>query len=148
MIKSPEADEIIDSYKNADHNKQLGKMNVELTKTIPEEVNKKSQLIICTNEERLHLKIETLKKERTEYERNANNKILELQANIEQQKKSQEELKQSFVEERNILLYTIRQIYDELMKEIEKLQTLQKEKTSEQFKKHKYKWRINSCVVT
>ncbi|PKY13071.1 GBP-domain-containing protein [Rhizophagus irregularis] len=88
MIKSPEADEIIALFKNrymaaVDYNKQLGKINAELTKTIQEEEDKKSQLIICMNEERLRSKIETLKKEREEYERNANNKILELQANIE-----------------------------------------------------------------
>ncbi|PKC01539.1 hypothetical protein RhiirA5_426542 [Rhizophagus irregularis] len=88
MIKSPEADEIIALFKNqymaaVDHNKQLGKINAELMKTIQEEEDKKLQLIICMNEERLRSKIEILKKEREEYERNVNNKILELQANIE-----------------------------------------------------------------
>ncbi|GBB86957.1 hypothetical protein RclHR1_01340024 [Rhizophagus clarus] len=146
MKQSPEADAIAASYKREyqlviDRIKQLGKMNAELIKAIlEEEENKKSQFAIYANEETLRLKIETLKKELEDYERNANNKIFELEENIEQQKKSKEEMKQRFVEEQIILRDIIRQIFDKLMKEIDK-----NEKFNEQIKKQKLRWK---CVIT
>jgi hypothetical protein len=137
MKKSPEATKIISSYKKnqylfaIDHITHLGRMNAELAKTMhAREEAERLRLEALAREDVLLLKIEALKREREEYEKNANNKILELQTNIEQQKKSQEEMKRRFVEEKDSIIKSVYRSFDEFPKneEIKKLDGIKTKK--------------------
>ncbi|GBB86955.1 hypothetical protein RclHR1_01340022 [Rhizophagus clarus] len=106
MKKSPEATEIIVSYKQhqylhaIDHVTQLGATLTAETMYVKEEADR-LLLEAEARVDKLRSEINALTRERKEYEKNANKKILELQTNIEQQKKSQEEMKQRFIEEKD-----------------------------------------------
>jgi hypothetical protein len=63
------------------------------------EETERLKLEALAREEVLRMKIEALKREREEYEKNVENKMLELQTNIEQQKNSRE-MKQRLIEEK------------------------------------------------
>jgi len=97
MMKSPEAAKVMASYTQnqypvaIDHMTQLGRMNAELAKAMrAKEEAEGLRLEALAREGELCREIEAQKREREENERNLNNKILELQTNTEQQKKSQE----------------------------------------------------------
>jgi hypothetical protein len=89
MKKSPEATKIIASYKQnlyvlaIDHVAQLGAKEAGRLRLEAE-----------TREEIHRLEIEALKREREEYEKNTNKKMLELQTKLE-------EMKQRFIEEKD-----------------------------------------------
>jgi hypothetical protein len=124
MKKSPESTKIIASYKQnqylsaIDHVAKLGATLTAKTMYAKEEADR-LRLETEAREEKLRLEIEALKREREEYEKNANKKILELQTNIEQQKKSQEEMKQRFVEEKDCTVNEYRCKFEEIEKIIE-----------------------------
>ena len=93
MKKSSEATKVVASYKQNQYQTainymtQLGGMKTELAKAINEkEEAERLKLEAFAREEVLRMKIEQLKREREEYEKNVENKMLELQRNIEQQK--------------------------------------------------------------
>ncbi|RIA95359.1 hypothetical protein C1645_757653 [Glomus cerebriforme] len=148
MKKSPEATKIIASYKQnqylsaIEHITQLG---LDLAKGIrDEEEANRLKLEAFAREEELRLQIEALRREREEYEKNAKNKMAELQTNIEQQKKSQDEMKQCFVEEQKFLIGMINQIFDTLIKHKEVIAKLRKEESK--VKKNKLKGK-NICII-
>ncbi|RIA95360.1 hypothetical protein C1645_488735 [Glomus cerebriforme] len=152
--KSPEAIKIIVSYKNnqylsaINHIKQLGIMNAELAKIMrDEEEANRLKLEALAREEQLRLQIEALKRERQEYVNNAKNKILELQTNIEQQKKSQEEMKQRFAEEKNSLIKTVYRTFDESTKS-EEIKTPLEENIEIRNVKPKKRKKCCMCVIT
>ncbi|GBB86956.1 hypothetical protein RclHR1_01340023 [Rhizophagus clarus] len=130
IMKSPEATKVISSYKKnqylfaIDYIARLGRINAELAKTMrAKEQAERLRLEALAREEILLLEIKALKREREEYKKNANKKILELQTNIEHQKKSREEMKRRFVEEQNSIIRSVFRSFDEFPKneEIEKL---------------------------
>ncbi|PKC68049.1 hypothetical protein RhiirA1_534476, partial [Rhizophagus irregularis] len=101
MMKSPEADKIIASYMQnqyptaIEYMTQLGRMNAELVKVMKaKEEAETFRLEASAREEEFRRKIEAQKYEREENERNFKTKMEELQANIDQQNKSHEEMKE------------------------------------------------------
>lgn len=121
MKKSPEATKIFASYKKnqyplaINHIPQLAATLAAETMYAKEEIDR-LRLEAEAREEILRLEIEALKREREEYEINANKKILELQTNIEQQKKSQEEMKQRFIKEKECTIKEYRCKFEEIEK--------------------------------
>ncbi|RIA80864.1 hypothetical protein C1645_750836 [Glomus cerebriforme] len=132
MLKSPEA--VIDSYmqnqySNAiDYLSQMGKMKEELAKAMhAKEEAKRLQLETLVREEEFRVKIEAYTREREEHE-NFKNKFLELQSNIEQQRKSHEEMKQHLIEERERASENFDRRLEEIHKEmLEQLEQMRKE---------------------
>jgi hypothetical protein len=109
MMKSPEAARIIASYKQnqyseaIDYMTQLGRTNAELARLIyAKEEAERLRLEALAREEEFRMKIEAQRHEREENERNFREKIAELQANIEQQHKSHEEMKRRLIDEREL----------------------------------------------
>src|ERR1043165_348997 len=107
---SSEAAKVIIAYQENDYKDaieyvtQTLKMAAELAK---EQMNaneeyKRLNLKIKKREEKFKIKIESLKRDRHEYEKNVEAKMAELQANIEQQSNSHEEMKKH-LEEKNYL---------------------------------------------
>ncbi|RGB27243.1 guanylate-binding protein [Rhizophagus diaphanus] len=144
--KSPEATKVISSYKKnqylfaIDHITQLGRINAELAKAMhAREEAERLRLEALAREEVLLLEIEALKREKEEYEKNINNKILELQTNIEQQNKSQGEMKRRFIEEQNSIIKLVYQSFDDFPKneEIKKLRKVRKGNNETKTKKKK-----------
>lgn len=151
--KSPEATKIMSSYKKNQylsaigHITQLGRMNAELAKAMhAREEAERLRLETLIREEVLLLEIEALKREREEYEKNVNNKILELLTNIEQQKKSQEEMKRRFIEEQNSIIKSVYQSFDDFPKN-EEIKKLRKENETRDIKIKKKKACCCMCVV-
>ncbi|PKK46338.1 hypothetical protein RhiirC2_803808, partial [Rhizophagus irregularis] len=100
-MKSPEAAKVIASYMQnqysdaIDYMTQLGRMNAELAKAMKaKEEAETLQLEALAREEEFRREIEAQKHEREESERNFKMKMEELQANIDQQNKSHEEMKE------------------------------------------------------
>ena len=104
MMASPEASKVIASYiKNQypaaiDYMTQLGRMSAELARAMQEA--EKCRLEWLAREEKFRREIETQRRERQENERNFLTKLSELQANIERQQKSNEEMKRRLIEDR------------------------------------------------
>ncbi|PKY13072.1 hypothetical protein RhiirB3_424812 [Rhizophagus irregularis] len=149
--KSPEATKVISSYKKnqylfaINHITQLGRINAELAKVMhAREEAERLRLEALAREEVLLLEIEALKREKEEYEKNINNKILELQTNIEQQNKPQGEMKRQFIEEQNSIIKLVYQSFDDFPKneEIKKLR-----KGNNEIKTKKRKVCCCMCVI-
>ncbi|PKY54489.1 GBP-domain-containing protein [Rhizophagus irregularis] len=121
MKKSPEATKIFASYKKnqyplaINHVTQVGATSTAETMYAKEEADR-LRLETEAREEILRLEIEALKRERDAYETNANKKILELQTNIEQQKKSQEEMRQRFIKEKDCTIEEYKYKFEEIEK--------------------------------
>ncbi|GES81402.1 guanylate-binding protein [Rhizophagus clarus] len=100
MMKSPEAARVISSYmKNQyfeaiDYMKQLGRMNAKLAEAIhAREEAERLRIEASAREGELRKEFEAQRRERKENEDNFRHKITELQTNVEQQKKLQEEMR-------------------------------------------------------
>ncbi|CAB4495884.1 hypothetical protein RhiirA1_400802 [Rhizophagus irregularis] len=121
MKKSPEVTKIFASYKKnqyplaINHVIQVGATSMAETMYAKEEADR-LRLETEAREEILHLEIEALKRECDAYETNANKKILELQTNIEQQKKSQEEMRQCFIKEKDCTIEEYKYKFEEIEK--------------------------------
>ncbi|POG69004.1 guanylate-binding protein [Rhizophagus irregularis DAOM 181602=DAOM 197198] len=120
-MKSPEAARVIASYmKNQyseaiDYMTQLGRMNAELAKAVhAKEEAERLRIEALAREGELCRKIEAQKREREESGKNFGNKILELQRNIEQQKKSQEEMQHRLIKEREYATKRYNQKYEQM----------------------------------
>jgi hypothetical protein len=120
-MKSPEAARIIASYKEnqyseaIDYMTQLGKMNTELAKAVRAKGEaERLRLEALARECELCRKIEAQRREREENEKNIRNNALELQANIEQQKNSQEEMQRRLIEEKEYTIKRYNKKYEQL----------------------------------
>lgn len=94
---------------------QLGRMNAELAKAIHvKEEAERLRIEALAREGELCRKIEAQKREREENEKNFRNKVLELQRNIKQQKKSQEEMQHHLIKEREYATKSYNQKYEQM----------------------------------
>jgi hypothetical protein len=157
-MRSPEAARVIISYKQDQYQtaidcmKHLGSMKAELAKImLAKEKVDRLQLEIMEREERYRVEIESLKREREEYKKHFELKMLELQANIERQTKSQGEMKRSVDEQREQLVKSFDDKFEELLRENEeRIKILQKEYEEKIEKiRNKYKGRkMGSCTIS
>ncbi|CAG8493144.1 19720_t:CDS:2 [Rhizophagus irregularis] len=134
MMKSPEAAKVIASYMQnqysdaIDYMTQLGRMNAELAKAMKaKEEAETLQLEALAREEEFRREIEAQKHEREESERNFKMKMEELQANIDQQNKSHEEMKERLIKERDIAEEKYNQKLEQLHNEMLEQQKLNEE---------------------
>ncbi|CAG8711462.1 7620_t:CDS:2 [Rhizophagus irregularis] len=134
MMKSPEGDKIIASYMQnqyptaIEYMTQLGRMNAELVKVMKaKEEAETFRLEASAREEEFRRKIEAQKYEREENERNFKTKMEELQANIDQQNKSHEEMKERLIKERDIATEKYNQKLEQLHNEMLEQQRLNEE---------------------
>src|SRR5687767_8975450 len=102
MKKSPEAAQVIISYKKDQYQnainqmERLGRIQAELAETMhAKEECERLKLEIMEREEKFRVEIEALKRERESYQHHVENKMSELMANIERQKKAQKEMKEN-----------------------------------------------------
>lgn len=99
MKKSPEANEVITSYKRnqypaaIDHMKQLGIMNKRLAETmyLREEIGRLRREAF-ERTEAIRIETAAFEREREKFRENFESKISELQKNIEEQRKFNEEM--------------------------------------------------------
>ncbi|CAG8716119.1 771_t:CDS:2, partial [Rhizophagus irregularis] len=134
MMKSPEAAKVIASYMQnqyptaIEYMTQLGRMNAELAKAMKaKEEAETLRLEALAREEEFRREIEAQKHEREESERNFKTKMEELQANIDQQTRSHEEMKERLIKERDIAAEKYNQKLEQLHNEMLEQQKLNEE---------------------
>ncbi|PKY38716.1 GBP-domain-containing protein [Rhizophagus irregularis] len=134
MMKSPEAAKVIASYMQnqyptaIEYMTQLGRMNAELAKAMKaKEEAETLRLEALAREEEFRREMEAQKYEREENERNFKEKMSELQANIEQQHKSHEEMRERLIKERDIASEKYNQKFEQLHNEMVEQQKLSEE---------------------
>ncbi|CAB4384183.1 unnamed protein product [Rhizophagus irregularis] len=134
LMKSPEAAKVIASYMQnqyptaIEYMTQLGRMNAELAKAMKaKEEAETLRLEALAREEEFRREMEAQKYEREENERNFKEKMAELQANIEQQNKSHEEMKERLIKEREIATEKYNQRFEQLHNEMLEQQKLSEE---------------------
>ncbi|RIA94822.1 guanylate-binding protein [Glomus cerebriforme] len=134
MMRSPEAAKVIASYiqnkysEAIDYMAQLGKMNAELAKAMhAKEEAERLRLEALAHEGELRREIEAQRREYEKNKKNFENKMLELQTNIEYQKKSQEEMRSHLIKERE----RAAEIYNQKMRD----SMLEQQRNNEKFKK-------------
>ena len=148
MMRSPEAAKVIisykkDQYQNAiDHMEQLGQIKAELAEAMSaKEECERLTLEIMEREERFRVEIESLKRERKMYKKHVEIKMSELQANIDQQTKSREEMKKDLNEVRTKLFKKFDKKFEELKNEYE--ETIRKIRIEHNMKIEKLRNNIN-----
>ncbi|PKB97367.1 hypothetical protein RhiirA5_404242 [Rhizophagus irregularis] len=134
MMKSSEAAKVIASYMQnqyptaIEYMTQLGRMNAELAKAMKaKEEAETFRLEALAREEEFHREIEAQKHEREESERNFKTKMEELRANIDQQTRSHEEMKERLIKERDITAEKYNQKFEQLHNEMLEQQKLNEE---------------------
>ncbi|CAB4414799.1 unnamed protein product [Rhizophagus irregularis] len=134
MMKSSEAAKVIASYMQnqyptaIEYMTQLGRMNAELAKAMKaKEEAETFRLEALAREEEFHREIEAQKHEREESERNFKTKMEELRANIDQQTRSHEEMKERLIKERDIAAEKYNQKFEQLHNEMLEQQKLNEE---------------------